>query len=118
MCEINFDDGEPVSVWREREVQARKPYRCDCCNRSIAAGEKYIRHFSVCDGGGFDEKMCVECKADRETFAKHHHGFVTSPNSFREYLIGCIDPHEEESVKLWSPMLEAMRERGLRDRST
>lgn len=114
MCDVYFDDCEPVSVWREKDTKARKQYWCDCCSRSIAIGEQYVRHFSVADGNGFDEKLCLECKADRKIFAKEHDGAMFCPSAFYEYLVNCVDPHDPESVEMWQPMIDAMRDRSSR----
>lgn len=118
MCELDFDDGEPCRVWREQRVgAARKPHRCDCCGRTISAGQTYVRHFSAFGGAsssGFamDEKICPECVEDREHFALEHGGVLLPPSAVTEYLVNCISEGDEESDRIWAPMLDRINARG------
>lgn len=107
MCYI---DTEPCSVWRESYRQARKPYKCACCRAPIAVGERYLYHFDVFEGDACQERLCLSCEADRETFADAHGGRSSSPSSFLHFLDECVS-EDEESEQKWRPMLERIHAR-------
>jgi len=111
MCDIDDDDGEHSSVWCETPRKARKSHTCDCCGGFVSPGEKYLVHFSVYDGSPTSEKICGLCDAARDAFAKLHGGMSGSPGYFTEMLHDCIAEGDEESEKLWKPMLEEINGR-------
>jgi hypothetical protein len=54
-----------MSLWTSTKPTARKPHRCDNCDRTIDPGETYRRGKGLReDGGGFDTwKECAHCLA-------------------------------------------------------
>ena len=112
MCDLS--DGEYCKVWREVTVKARKPHQCSCCKRTIAAGELYLRHFSVFEGQAVTHKMCSECEKDRDEFAKAHGGYLPSPGDVVFTISECIADGDEESERQWRPMLKRIKERRAR----
>lgn len=112
MCEIWEGDYETAQVWRETARRARKAHRCACCRAQIQPGSEYIRHVSISGGRVSDESLCSACNIDRSVFAEMHDGFTSLPSYFRELLDGCISDGDEESDRVWRPMLERIRARG------
>jgi hypothetical protein len=112
MCHI-YNDGDVCQVWRETEVRARKAHKCNACHRTIAAGETYLKHFSVYDGDCTDEKACKECKESREAFlAEPDHEVIFSPSFHEEELQSCIGYGADDvENKKWIDALRALRER-------
>ena len=109
MCDIDL---EPCEVWRETRRRARKAHRCSCCRVEIPAGEMYCDHFSVYEGDGRREKLCLVCHADRERFADAHGGMICMPDHLPDMLADCIAEGDEESEQMWKPMLDRInRER-------
>jgi hypothetical protein len=105
MCDIDFD---PCDVWRETRRKARKQHTCDCCGGTILPGTHYVSHFSLFEGDTTSEKICAACDADRDVFGKEH-GTYPCPSYFPEVLTECIADGDEESEKVWKPMLAALR---------
>ncbi len=108
MCMI--DNGNVCEFWSEAEVTARKPHVCCCCSRTIAKGEKYVRHFSVFEGDCERQKVCGQCFQDRETFAAAHGGYKVQPSFLRSSLQECIG--EDDESDQWRPMLARIDARG------
>lgn len=106
MCNIDL---EPCSAWSESIITARKDHVCDCCGGAIAAGNKYMRHFSVFDGHVTHEKQCSSCTAIVRRFLADH-GQKGSPGSMRQLLEECIDYGDIDSRK-WRRDLAAMNRR-------
>lgn len=111
MCTY-YDDGERCEVWRETQRLARIAHRCDCCGRTIAARTLYVRHFSVYESDSCDEKCCIECDAARRTFSAAHGNLEFVPSEFLHELYYCITEGDEESERLWRPMIAAIKQRG------
>lgn len=55
-------------ILSESFSRARKPHRCDCCARSINAGQTYHRQNVVADGGFYSTKLCQRCEALYKVF--------------------------------------------------
>lgn len=109
MCSIDL---EPCEVWDEREVRARKSHVCSSCDGPIRAGELYVRHFSIFEGSLCSGKICDACAKDIAEFADAHGSGGCQPGYFEQLLIDCIAEGDEESDRVWSPMLERLRARG------
>lgn len=56
-------DGEPVTVYNERRVRARKPHQCSACKEAIRPGHYYMRIGIVFDGSAEALKRCLRCQA-------------------------------------------------------
>lgn len=110
MCLI--DDGERCEVWSETHRTARKQHKCDSCTQPIAAGSRYLVHFSVFEGYPQHEKMCDWCDAQRAVFSAEHDGYTSPPSNLEQMIEGCIDEGDADS-KRWQPMLDALRDRRL-----
>lgn len=115
MCEIDTYDLEPFTFFSEKTVKARKEHTCTACRGPINPGDKYIKHFSKCDGYITSEKMCPECTKDREIFKKEHHGFSFDPASLQHWVGECIESgeDEDENVDMWKAMQDRIRKRRL-----
>lgn len=57
-CYCDFD---PPTVSSARTVTARKPHRCEECERTIAVGERYRYRFMVYDGYPQSTYTCSHC---------------------------------------------------------
>jgi hypothetical protein len=110
MCEIYAGDYDAPSVWRESWQRARKPYKCETCNNAIETGSRYKRVFYVFEGDAHEEFACELCSDDAEAFSNAHN-FGPYPSSFLEILSECIAEGDEESDRVWSPMLERINDR-------
>lgn len=108
MCDISL---EPATAWSETDRTARKALKCSSCGGTIAPGAVYTRHFSVCDGSLSNQKICGPCKEARADFADAHDGMLPLPDYFPELLNECIADGDEESEKMWKPMLAALQQR-------
>jgi hypothetical protein len=107
MCELEL---EPCEVWRETYRTARKEHRCSSCGGPIRGGEKYRDHFSIFEGHRTSQRACATCAADMDAFGKEH-GTWPIPSHLAETLQECIADGDEESERVWKPMLEALRAR-------
>lgn len=107
MC--SFDDGERATVWTETQHTARKPHECASCGRTIAVGERYVRHRSMYEGSWWSEACCLPCDADRHEFARADGHMLTVPSSFPYDLDNCVDGFDHNDP--WRPMLNRLRER-------
>lgn len=60
-----------VTTISRREVTARKPHRCMCCEVvAIVPGERYEREVCAYDGRIYTWVSCVECVAIRSKVAE------------------------------------------------
>jgi len=107
MCVLDL---EPCEVWTETEHTARTPKKCDGCGGSMAAGDRYVKHFSKYDGLIASEYLCMPCKADRAEFADAH-GITPTPDGFWQILADCVSEDEDEENNPWKPMLDRLRAR-------
>lgn len=112
MCVID-NDGECCELWAESHRTARKQHKCDACDGVIAAGERYLNHYSRYDGYENDRaKMCGACEDVRGKFSDSpDHHLIPAPSFLREILEGCIADGDEESEALWKPAIAAMDQR-------
>lgn len=62
MC---FDTERP-DAYGEEIRKARKPHRCDGCQREILAGDLYVSGHGIFDGEAFSLKVCGACEHTRE----------------------------------------------------
>jgi predicted RNA-binding Zn-ribbon protein involved in translation (DUF1610 family) len=108
MCEIDLD---PCEVWSEIERTARKEHACTTCGSRIEPGSRYVDHFHVHDGDGSVQKMCLPCRADRDSFAEAHGEMTPTPSYFPQLLLDCIADGEPESERKWKPMYAALLSR-------
>lgn len=53
--------GDYVELLSEVILRARKPHRCDECDRSIEPGERYRRHSYVYEGEFSSHAFCSHC---------------------------------------------------------
>jgi hypothetical protein len=89
MCVVDL---EQCSAFVDNPVKkARKEHVCDCCHRTIAIGEPYIKHFSVFDGDVTAEKCCTQCHADRVEFSLPRGHAMCPPSGFEPMLLSCVD---------------------------
>lgn len=110
MCSIYFDDSG--SNWvSEKQRTARKTHCCSSCRGTIEPGQSYTAHASGGDGSITSEKMCAPCMADRTTFAEAHEFQWCTPSYFPTLLRKCIHEDDEESVRRWKPVLDALMAR-------
>jgi hypothetical protein len=108
MCSIDLD---PCSVARETGRRARKEHSCDTCGARILPGTTY-RYFSwVFEGRAGSGKQCTACREDMSNFAEAHDTYPADPGGFVELLSQCIDSRDEESERVWRPMLERIEAR-------
>jgi hypothetical protein len=114
MCEIEFDDGDPVAGYRARPRKARKEHHCECCGLAIKPGETYEYASWIANHEPDWEKQCAACAADNREFANAH-GVYLFASAFYTYLHECVvDPYAEaddEETKRWRPMLERLEAR-------
>ena len=109
MCEIDMDSW--CELWSERAVRARKAHICSECRRAIDPGETYVVHFSKFEGDVSYGKICGTCESDRDQFRTAHNGAMYAPPAFDECLEQCIAEGDEESDRVWAPMLARLRDR-------
>ena len=114
MCDVEL---EPSDAWTETERTARKEHRCSACRGRIAAGSRYLVHFSKYEGAIITGKLCGDCRADRDTFCRSHYALTCTPSYFPTLLADCIADGDEESEQAWKPMLAAMQARAARSAS-
>lgn len=114
MCD--FDDGERCAVWSETQHTARKEHSCAACRRTIAIGDRYVKHRSMYDGNWWSEACCLPCDADRHEFARADGHMLSTPSSFWDYLENCVDAFDHEDA--WRPMFNRLRERAGRTPDT
>lgn len=108
MCSVGFD-GDACEVWSETPVVARKQHRCTACEGRIAPGDAYIRHFDIFEGEPSTAKMCFPCWLTREQFFQaHRDGLIPNPAALAETLSDCIEDGDEDSERVWRPLLQAM----------
>ncbi len=110
MCAIE-PDYDPCQVFTERPVIARKLHKCSECCGPIEPGRMYIKHFSVFDGDSNSAKICEACGDAWREFSDAHGGYRRAPPSLDPVLTDCIYDGDEESDRVWKPMLDAMWER-------
>jgi hypothetical protein len=110
MCEVDFSDSDET-WYSEKQRKARKAHRCSSCCGAILPGMRYIAHVSGGDGSITAEKMCAACLADRTVFAEAHHFAWCTPSYLPTLLAECIHDDDEESVRRWKPVLDAMKAR-------
>lgn len=67
-CEIDNDNGEYPSCFKQKDRKARKSHTCSECNKTIEAGETYHYESGVWDGTPQDFKICNDCISVRNTF--------------------------------------------------
>ena len=110
MCVIETDSY--AEVWEETIIQkSRKDHKCSCCGTTIKSASSYLYHFDVFEGNASTEKMCMDCLSDRWKFTAEHGGYVPCPSSFTMMLQDCIADGDEESEKIWEPMLRKIDDR-------
>lgn len=59
MCAI--DSCDPATLWSEKWRTARKPHRCEECDRIIAVSERYRFVSALTDGHWSDYRTCAHC---------------------------------------------------------
>lgn len=59
-------DADPVSVYNETRVKARKVHTCAACKDPIAIGHVYVRVAIVYDGTVDTLKRCLRCQVMHE----------------------------------------------------
>lgn len=60
-------DGEPVDVYREKRVRARKEHRCGACAEPITPGHVYVDVVLIADREVHDQlKRCLRCQTMHE----------------------------------------------------
>ena len=60
-CGCDYGDGEPVAVYNESRVVARKTHECCECGEDIRPGDRY-ELVKMCWGGGWGTfKTCPTC---------------------------------------------------------
>ncbi len=74
MCAI--DGGESYSNYRTKFVRARKPHKCDECNRAIPKGEVYRYAEGVMEGGWNSHYICSHCEVPANWLLTNCHGYV------------------------------------------
>lgn len=125
MCDIGYDE-DAWSAFNETHHKARKDHPCACCGGTIAAGQRYLRHFSVQDGTVCAERMCLPCESLKEKFGSMHE-FASNPSYMPELfqhcaeeerdaadaavLVGKPDATAEERAHYWETALEEMKAR-------
>jgi predicted MarR family transcription regulator len=67
MC---FVDNEPAHVYSAQWVRARKPHRCDECDRTIEVGERYERATALWDSWS-SWALCRDCDSLRTAIEDH-----------------------------------------------
>lgn len=110
MCDLDHDNFDNASVFKQSFVTARKPHVCECCGGQISPGSKYVKHFSVYDGSVSSEKACTACETMAEEFQRSH-GMRMTPGGMPEALQLCIDEEgaNSESGRRWLAELTAMQ---------
>lgn len=108
MCEI-YDDADMCDVWEERQVRARKSYRCSECGGQIESGSHHRRIDTLYEGSWDHHRVCEPCW-DLWTRFSAEHGNRIVLNTLEETLSECVD-YSDESAERWKRDLEAMRER-------
>ena len=105
MCVIEL---EPCEVWEVRSHRARKAHCCQCCERTIQAGETYTATFSIFEGEVSYERGCSQCSAAQAVFAEAHEGTISNPSYFPTLLDDCMMDGDTETEARWRPMREAI----------
>lgn len=86
-----------MSVIWDSEPVARKPHRCEDCDRRIDPGELYLRQRVIGDDGPYTWKRCAHCRA----FIALYHDEMVS-----DWYEG-IGP---DDISEWEPGTPASRE--------
>lgn len=110
MCEINTDDYETTTCWRETEHRARKDHTCRTCGAVIVRGQYYRRYFAVTDKWPSAEKQCLPCADAASAFSKEH-GVKPFPSNLPETLSECISEGGPDADK-WRQLQAQIRARG------
>lgn len=116
MCDVDLNNGDSCSVWRNTWHKARKPRRCQACHTTIGAKERYMRHFDVFEGEVNVEYLCTVCGEAAEAFTTEHHGMSQSPAGIRHVLHECVQ-EDEKSQKRWQPVLDVIEARWMAART-
>ena len=65
LCGMPYEDPgydcEPVELWEEKLVTARKRWGCEECGATIEPGEKHGRAKGLYDGDWFTLRRCQAC---------------------------------------------------------
>jgi hypothetical protein len=59
MCMVG--DADTWDFFAAETPRARKPHRCEECDRTIQPGERYERSFGVIDGAAMTQRVCAHC---------------------------------------------------------
>ena len=77
MCMVDGLD-DRASVWNESSQKARKPHKCEECNRVIEVGEVYCRVWAISGDGPFTAKWCAHCDVAKDWLWENCGGSVIS----------------------------------------
>jgi hypothetical protein len=70
---VDTYDGEPVTVYSQRLIRARKDHRCRACGEPIRRGDLYSYTFAVWDGQRLVVRRCARCELLYEHLAVRAH---------------------------------------------
>jgi hypothetical protein len=60
---VDVFDADPVDIWQQTRLRARKEHRCAACKETIRRGDLYVQHKSLFDGSWETVKRCLRCDA-------------------------------------------------------
>lgn len=66
---------EYPEMFQQKTVQAKKQYRCESCNETVAAGEKYRRSTGMWDGKFDTIRQHVHCADLMEFVLEDYDGY-------------------------------------------
>jgi hypothetical protein len=74
MCSVDY--GDAPSIWSDAARRARKPHKCDECDREIAAGEIYRYATMLYDGHWNSFYTCAHCRVGQVWLIRECGGFL------------------------------------------
>lgn len=101
LCGMPYEDGdEPVDIWREKRVTARKPHSCCECSAKIHPGEEVGKSDCLYDGNFDTQYRCPACLilAERAATIAGVCAFWGNLDSFIEQTNEehCLETYDEE----------------------
>jgi len=74
----------------KKTPKARKEYKCDLCNGSIAIGERYVRRCGKLDGSMFDDKYHTSCDGVIDAYCQDNDTYEYDEWDIQDWIVGCL----------------------------
>ena len=106
-CQITVDVDECANLLSEKKVTAKKAHKCGECDRTIPAGETYLREAYVYEGDFRSETTCLDCLSIRDNlFCDWYYGTILETLKFEILEYDLIPP--EACIAKLTPTARAM----------